>query len=127
MNEAYEYYRTARCQHPNSQNKVMLASLDKVMAFSAFQNMELLFNQPLLMVVGSKSDAMYLTDRAIEKATSAASKEKFVIDGATHVDLYDKQPYNLADRVNRTLQSLPDSQLCNNCISAEKFWMEVFL
>lgn len=93
MNEAYEYYRTTRCQHPNSQNKVMLASLDKVMAFSAFQNMELLFNQPLLMVVGSKSDAMYLTDRAIEKATSAASKEKFVIDGATHVDLYDKQPY----------------------------------
>lgn len=93
MNEAYTYYRTPLGQHPNSQNKVLLMSLDKVMAFSAFLNMELLFDQPLLMVVGSKSDAMYLADRAIEKATSAASKEKFVIEGATHVDLYYKQPY----------------------------------
>lgn len=93
MNEAYEYYRTPRCQKPNSENKVLLMSLDKVMAFSAFQNMEFLLNQPLLMVVGSKSDAMYLTNRAIDKATSSASKEKFVIEGATHVDLYDKQPY----------------------------------
>ncbi len=93
MNEAYEYYRTPRSQHPNSQNKVMLASLDKVMAFNAFQNVELLLNQPLLMIVGSKSDAIYLTDRAIEKAVTAALKEKFVIEGATHVDLYDRQPY----------------------------------
>lgn len=93
MNEAYEYYRTPRCQHPNSQNKVLLMSLDKVMAFNAFQNMEVLLNQPLLMVVGSKSDAIYLTDRAIEKAKVAASKEKYVIEGATHVDLYGKQPY----------------------------------
>ncbi len=32
---------------------------------------------------------------------------------------------NLADRANRTLQPLPNSQLCNNYISAEKLWMEV--
>lgn len=93
MNEAYEYYRTPRCQKPNSQNKVLLMSLDKVMAFNAFQNMEILLDQPLLMVVGSKSDAIYLTDRAIDKAKVAASKEKYVIEGATHVDMYDKQPY----------------------------------
>lgn len=93
MNEAYEYYRTPRCQKPNSQNKVLLLSLDKVMAFDAFKNTETLLTQPLLMVVGSKSDAMYLTDRAIDKATSSVAKEKFVVEGATHVDLYDKQPY----------------------------------
>lgn len=93
MNEAYEYYRTPRCQKPNSQNKVLLLSLDKVMAFDAFKNMETLLTQPLLMVVGSKSDAMYLTDRAISKATSSVSKEKFVIEGATHVDLYDKPQF----------------------------------
>ncbi len=93
MNEAYEYYRTPRCQKPNSKNKVLLLSLDKIMAFDAFKNMETLLTQPLLMVVGSKSDAMYLTDRAISKATSSVSKEKFVVEGATHIDLYDKQPY----------------------------------
>ncbi len=92
MNEAYEYYRTPRCSHPNSKNKVLLMSLDKILAFSAFQNMETLLTQPLLIVVGSKSDAYYLSERAINKAATK-DKELFVIDGATHVDMYDKPQY----------------------------------
>ncbi len=92
MNEAYEYYRTPRGNHPRSENKVLLMSLDKVMAFSAFQNIETLLTQPLLLVVGSKSDAFYLSERAVKKAATT-DKELFVIDGATHVDFYDKPLY----------------------------------
>jgi fermentation-respiration switch protein FrsA (DUF1100 family) len=101
MNEAYEYYRTPRGGQPNSVNKVLLMSLDKVMAFSAFQNIEILLTQPLLLVVGEKSDAFYLTERAINLAKS--EKEMFVIKGATHVDLYDRLQY-----VDQAVQKLTE-------------------
>ncbi len=92
MNEAYDYYRTSRGGHPNSKNKVLLMSLDKVMAFNAFQNIETLLTQPLLVVVGSKSDAYYLSQRAYNRAASN-DKEFYVIEGATHVDMYDQLQY----------------------------------
>ena len=60
--EAYEYYRTPRAQHPNSCNKVRLTSLDKLIAFSATDRLDTLLTQPLLIVVGSKSDARLFSD-----------------------------------------------------------------
>ncbi len=92
MKEAHEYYRTPRASHPRSENKVSLVSMQTIMTFEAFHLMDKLLTQPLLMVVGSKSDAFYLSERAIERA-AASDKELFVIEGATHVDLYDKEPY----------------------------------
>lgn len=88
MREAHEYYRTPRAQHPNSLNKVRFTSLDKLLAFSATDRIETLLTQPLLLVVGSESDARRHVDAFHQKAASN-DKAVFVVEGATHVDLYD--------------------------------------
>jgi fermentation-respiration switch protein FrsA (DUF1100 family) len=43
------------------------------------------------MIAGTRAATAYLTSEAIEKAQGP--KELFWIDGATHVDLYDKDEY----------------------------------
>ena len=88
MREAREYYRTPRAQHPNSPNKVMFTSLDKLLTYSATDRIDTLLTQPLLVIVGSKSDARRYADAFHQKAASK-DKELFVLAGATHVDLYD--------------------------------------
>lgn len=40
------------------------------------------------MIAGSKADTLYFSREAIEKANEP--KELFVIDGATHIDMYDR-------------------------------------
>lgn len=89
--EAHEYYRTARAQHPNSPNRYMLSSLPASMAFFPFAQIETISPRPLLMVAGSKADTKFWSDEAFAKA--AEPKELHVIEGATHVDLYDKPQY----------------------------------
>lgn len=91
MREANEYYRTPRGGHPNSENKVLMTSLDKILSFSAFQFIETLLTQPLLMIAGSESDILYLSKQAVNRAN--CDKELFIIDGATHVALYDIPVY----------------------------------
>lgn len=92
MREAREYYRTSRAQHPNSPNRVMLTSLDRLLAFSAVDRIDTLLTQPLLMIAGSKSDALHFSKKFHEQAASE-KKELFVVEGATHVDLYDVMQY----------------------------------
>jgi len=84
------YYRTHA--HPNSTFLYTTSSLMDLMTWDATNGIELI-NQPLLMIVGSKADTKYMTDEAFPKATHAISKELFVIDGATHIETYWKEPY----------------------------------
>ncbi len=91
LKEANEYYRTPRCQHPNSKNRVRMTSLDKLMAYSAFTFAETLLTQPLLLIAGSKADSLRFSKTLYGKAK--CQKELFMIDGATHVDLYDVAEY----------------------------------
>lgn len=89
--EGYEYYRTPRGQHPNSQNKYVFTSLDKLMDFTALDNVEMISPRPLLLIVGSKADSRYFSDNAFAKA--AQPKELFEVSGASHIDMYDKPEY----------------------------------
>lgn len=92
MKEAHDYYRTPRAQYPTSENKVRLTSMSNIYTFEAFHLIDELLTQPLLMIAGSKSDALYVSERAINRAASKV-KELYLIDGATHIDMYDRQPY----------------------------------
>jgi uncharacterized protein len=89
--EATEYYRTPRAQHPNSTNLMLLTSLDKMLAFEAFANIETFLTQPILVVVGSKAGSRWQGEEVYKKAKS--KKQLVVIDGATHMDLYDIPKY----------------------------------
>ena len=92
LKEANNYYRTPRGSHPRSENKVLLISADKLAAFDCFHLADTLLTQPLLIVAGSKADTLYFSERLYNKAASK-KKELYLIEGATHVDLYDKEEY----------------------------------
>lgn len=91
MREGYDYYRTPRGQHPNSQNKMLLTSSDKLMAFTAFAQIPEYLTQPLLMIAGSQADTRHFSERAV--ALSQDPKELFLVEGATHIALYDIPQY----------------------------------
>lgn len=89
--QGYAYYWKTHA-HPNSTFKYTMSSLLDLMSFDAATNMDLI-NQPLLMMAGSKADTLYMTQEAFDKATNAAGKELFFIDGASHIETYWKPPY----------------------------------
>lgn len=89
LQEANEYYRTPRAQHPRSENKVSMMSIDKLMVFDTFHFADYFLTQPILVIAGSQADTIGYSKKLIDKAASN-QKELFVIEGATHVDLYDK-------------------------------------
>lgn len=91
LREGYDYYRTPRGQHPNSKGRFLLTSLDKMQAFTTFHLIPSLLTQPLLLIAGSEADTKIYSDQAY--ALSTGHKELFVIDGATHIALYDIPQY----------------------------------
>lgn len=91
LKEAYEYYRTPRCQYPTSVNKYLVSSNDKLAAFDAFAHLDTVSPRAILLIVGSEADTIYFTDAAFSRAVEP--KEIFRIEGASHIDLYDKPQF----------------------------------
>src|SRR5215510_9919568 len=91
VHDGWEYYRTSRAYHPRTENWFALRSIDLIAQFDAFRLIDLISPRPLLMVAGSEAITDYFTREAIARAREP--KELFWIDGASHVDLYDKNEY----------------------------------
>lgn len=89
--EGYEYYCTPRGQHKNSQNRLPMCSLDKLFSFSAFAQIPSLLDQPLLAIAGSEADTFAFSENAVKLSNAPA--ELAVIEGATHVAMYDIPEY----------------------------------
>jgi fermentation-respiration switch protein FrsA (DUF1100 family) len=87
LQEAADYYRTPRGQHPNSPNTMLLTSASYLVAFTGFDRVESLLTQPLLVVAGSEAGSLWHSAELYAKAPGP--KELVIIDGATHMDLYD--------------------------------------
>lgn len=100
--EAWEYYRTPRGAHPRSVNRMLFVSGDKKMLFSAVNACTPLFTQPALFIVGEKADSRRHS-RNIHDAIPGSNKEIFIVPGATHVDMYDREPY-----VSQAVEKLSD-------------------
>ena len=88
--QGYEYYRVSH-KHPNSTNKYTFTSLDKLIPFTAFENLDWISPRPLLMIAGSKAISKYYSEDAVKLAKDP--KELFIVEGATHIDLYHKTEY----------------------------------
>ncbi|GAA2373535.1 hypothetical protein Cme02nite_02310 [Catellatospora methionotrophica] len=89
--EGTDYYRTPRAQHPNAQNWYVVAGLDRIMAYGSFDHVDLISPRPLLMIAGTRADTKYCSEQAYAQAKEP--KELYLVDGASHVDLYDKPEY----------------------------------
>lgn len=89
--EFYDYYRTPRARHPNTDTSYSLVSQAAMMNFFPFIQIETISPRPLLFIVGERAVSAYFSEDAYSKA--AEPKELFVVPGATHVDLYDVPEY----------------------------------
>lgn len=86
--EGYDYYRTPRAWHPRADNLYLRRSQATKMAFSAIENISLL-TQPVLLVVGSKADSKWQTER-FYSSLPGSDKEVYTVEGFSHIDLYDR-------------------------------------
>jgi fermentation-respiration switch protein FrsA (DUF1100 family) len=113
--EGHDYYRTARAQHPNSPNRYVFSSLPLQMAFFPFEQLGTISPRPLLVIAGSRADTLFWSREVYEKA--GEPKELHVIEGATHIDMYDRPQFvtpavgKLADFFGRHLARLEESRL----------------
>ena len=89
--EGYEYYCTARAQHPNSPNRYMFSSLPLQMAFFPFDQLDTISPRPLLVIAGSKADTLFWSQDVFRKAKEP--KELHIIEGASHMDMYDRPQF----------------------------------
>lgn len=85
--ETYEYYCTPRGYHPRAVQPWPVRTLDQLVQYDSYALIRLISPRPLLMIIGSEAHTAYISRQAIDRA--AEPKELFVIDGATHVSLYD--------------------------------------
>lgn len=101
--DGWEYYRTPRGQHPRSTNRFPFISFDRILEFTAFDLVEELLTQPMLLIAGSEAGTRWLTEQAYDKATG--EKDKLIVEGANHFDMYDKEPYvtQAVDRIKTFL------------------------
>ncbi|MFE4368378.1 alpha/beta hydrolase [Streptomyces sp. NPDC056835] len=89
--EGFEYYRTPRAQHPRSARSFTWSSVDRMAFFDAFRFVGLIAPRPLLLIVGREAATSWMSVEAFQSARGP--KELHWVDGASHVDLYDKEPY----------------------------------
>src|SRR5215216_3632607 len=97
LQEAADYYLTARGQHPNSTNQMLMTSISTLASFTGFEGADTFLTQPLLMVAGTEAGSLWHSQELHAKAASKA-KELFIVDGATHMDLYDGDGSSIAAR-----------------------------
>ncbi|MFF4756488.1 alpha/beta hydrolase [Streptomyces sp. NPDC002514] len=89
--EGFEYYRTDRARHPRSAQALTWSSIDRIAFFDGFASVGLIAPRPLLLIAGSRAVTSWMSVHAFQHA--GGPKELHWIDGAGHVDLYDKEIY----------------------------------
>jgi len=89
--EGFAYYCTPRAQHPRSAKFLPWSSVDRIVGFDAFAFADLIAPRPLLLIAGRAAVTSWMAVETFQRAREP--KELHWIDGASHVDLYDKEEY----------------------------------
>ncbi|MFE4611116.1 alpha/beta hydrolase [Streptomyces niveus] len=93
VHEGWEYYRTPRAEHPRSAKTLTWTSVDRLATFDAFAPVGLIAPRPLLLIAGREAVTSWMSVEAFQRASG--TKELAWIEGASHIDLYDKDAYVL--------------------------------
>jgi fermentation-respiration switch protein FrsA (DUF1100 family) len=89
--EGFEYYCTDRARHPRSAKEFTWSSIDRIVTFDPFRFIDLIAPRPLLMILGTEAVTRHMGAEAFENAREP--KHLRWIEGASHVDMYDKREY----------------------------------
>ncbi|MEV7215461.1 alpha/beta hydrolase [Kitasatospora cineracea] len=89
--EFVDYYKTPRGMHPRSTGDMVVRSADLLDQFDSFADVAKIAPRPLLMIAGTEAVTRGFSEKAV--ADSPGNAELFLVDGATHVDLYDRDEY----------------------------------
>ncbi|MGW0812791.1 alpha/beta hydrolase [Streptomyces viridiviolaceus] len=89
--EGFEYYCTPRGEHERSAKVLAWESIDKMASSDAFHAVPLIGDRPILQIIGERAVTAWMAVEAHRRATGP--KEIHWIEGASHVDLYDKKEY----------------------------------
>ncbi|MCB9917362.1 MAG: alpha/beta hydrolase [Planctomycetes bacterium] len=90
--EAWEYYHTPRCEHPNAPGFATARSLNQIITYDAYNKAEAFLTQPLLVIAGSEAGSKWMSDDLVKRAASS-DKQLYVVEGANHMSLYDVPQY----------------------------------
>ncbi|MEL3923163.1 alpha/beta hydrolase [Aeromonas enteropelogenes] len=88
LREAWEYYHTPRCEHPNAPGFALTRNLNQIITYDAYHKAEAFLTQPILAVAGSVAGSKWMSDDLLERAAST-DKTLHVVEGANHMSLYD--------------------------------------
>lgn len=97
MKEAVDYYLTSRGSHKRSVNRFALWSYDIIAAYDSFSRIERIASRPFLLVAGADADTIEHSRIAFAKASEP--KELYTVEGATHIDLYDRKVNQVASKM----------------------------
>ncbi len=92
LREAWEYYHTPRCQHPNAPGFMTARSLTQIISYDAYNKAEAFLTQPILAVAGSVAGSKWMSDDLLARAASK-DKQLHIVEGANHMSLYDVPQY----------------------------------
>ena len=103
--EFYAFYRTPRGEYtpegasPLTTTQPTLTSNVKFMNVYPFDDIETISPRPLLFITGSEAHSREFSEEAYRRA--AEPKELLIVEGAGHVDLYDRTGLIPFDRLER--------------------------
>jgi fermentation-respiration switch protein FrsA (DUF1100 family) len=89
--EGWEYYCGTRGFHERSAKTLAWESIDKMASYDVFHAVPLIGPRPILQILGERAVTAWMGLEAHRRATGPARIHW--IEGASHVDLYDKQQY----------------------------------
>ncbi|KJV24795.1 hypothetical protein VI06_21080 [Aquitalea magnusonii] len=92
LREAWEYYHTPRCAHPNAPGFMLTRSLTQLISYDAYHKAEAFLTQPVLAIAGSAAGSKWMSEDLIARAAST-DKQLHVVAGANHMSLYDVEQY----------------------------------
>ncbi|GAA2341837.1 alpha/beta hydrolase [Dactylosporangium salmoneum] len=89
--DGFSYYCSPRAFHPRSAKFFTWTSVDRMATFDAFYDIPLIGQRPTLFIVGREAVTAWMAVEAFQRITGP--KEIIWVEGASHVDLYDKPEY----------------------------------